>query len=154
MTITGQYTIREATSDDVGPVLALLEAAELPTVGVGQSLRGFLVAESDGTIVGSVGVEHCGHRVALLRSTAVRNDWRGRGVGRRLVGRAIAAADAKGIIALYLLTTTAESYFAELGFVRIERDDAPSSIKATEEFRSGCPASAAVMTLRIPDRTT
>jgi amino-acid N-acetyltransferase len=141
------FTIREAKPDDLTSVLALLERSTLPTTGVAEALCGFLVAESDGAIVGSVGLETCCDRYALLRSTAVLDDWRGRGVGRRLVEQAIAAAESKGIEALYLLTTTAEAYFPSFGFERIGRDAVPDSIKATEEFRSACSASATVMTL-------
>ena len=71
----------------------------------------------------------------------MRDEWRGRGLGRRLVERAIAEAEAKRYEALYLLTTTAERYFPSFGFEPIERSDVPASIKATEEFRSACPAS-------------
>jgi len=150
---SGEYTIREATNDDLDQVLALLEASSLPTVGVPEALGGFLVAESDGAIVGSVGIEEC-CEYALLRSAAVREDWRNRGLGRRLEERAIASAESKGIEALYLLTTTAESYFPSFGFERITRDDVPTPIKATDEFRSACPASATVMTLGLTNDST
>lgn len=146
------YTIRGATEGDLAQITALLEAASLPTTGVAEALCGFLVAEREGAIIGAVGVESCDGRYALLRSTAVRDDWRGRGLGRRLVERAIAEAEAKQVRGLYLLTTTAERYFPSFGFEPIERSDVPASIKATEEFRSACPASAAVMTLCLSSR--
>jgi len=91
-----------------------------------------------------VGLEACGE-YALLRSTAVSPDWRGRGVGRRLVERAVARAESQGIRALYLLTTTAESYFPSFGFQVTTRDTVPAEVQATDEFRGACPASATVM---------
>ena len=118
-------------------------------VGVAEALSQFLVAESGDGIVGVVGLESCCDRYALLRSTAVHDDWRGRGLGRKLVERAIAEAEAQGIDALYLLTTTAESYFPSFGFARVSRDEVPSEVKATDEFQSACPASATVMTLSL-----
>lgn len=142
-------TIRPASEADLPRVIALLEQSALPTVGVAEALAGFLVAESGEEIVGVVGIETCCERYALLRSTAVAERWRGRGLGKRLVERAIAEAEARGVKALYLLTTTAESYFPSFGFSRIERDDAPAEVKATEEFASACPATAAVMTLSL-----
>jgi N-acetylglutamate synthase-like GNAT family acetyltransferase len=145
-TATAEYTIRSATSADLDQIISLLEASSLPTTGVDAALGGFFVAESDGAIVGSVGLESCCNRFALLRSTAVREGWRSRGLGRRLVERAVAAAESRGIEALYLLTTTAERYFPSLGFTRVERDDTPASVRASEEFRSACPSSATVMT--------
>jgi amino-acid N-acetyltransferase len=153
-TSTPRYAIREARRGDLPRVVALLEASNLPTTGVAEALGGFLVAESEGAIVGSVGIESCCDQYALLRSTAVSAAWRGRGVGRRLVERAIAAAESKGIEALYLLTTTAESYFPSFGFTRVERDAVPNPIKTTEEFHSACPASATVMTLCLTGRDT
>jgi len=107
-------------------------------------LNGFLVAESNAHIVGVVGLEACGE-YALLRSTAVSPDWRGKGVGRRLVERAVARAESQGIRALYLLTTTAESYFPSFGFQVTTRDTVPAEVQATDEFRGACPASATVM---------
>ena len=143
--------IRPATKADLPRITALLTASDLPTVGVSEALSRFFVAESKDEIVGVVGLESCCDRYALLRSTAVHDDWRGRGLGRKLVERAIAEAEAQGVEALYLLTTTAESYFPSFGFVRVPREEVPGEVKATEEFQSACPASAAVMTLALTD---
>lgn len=142
-------TIRAATDADLPRILALLERAALPTTGVREALGGFLVAESGDEIVGVVGVEVCCGRYALLRSTAVDDLWRGRGIGRRLVERAIAESEARGVEALYLLTTTAENYFPSFGFTRVAREMVPAEIRATEEFSSSCPASAVVMAFNL-----
>jgi amino-acid N-acetyltransferase len=75
----------------------------------------------------------------------VHPEWRSKGVGRALVTRAIAAAEARGLNALYLLTTTAEHYFPSFGFQKITRDEVPETVRATDEFTKACPASAAVM---------
>jgi amino-acid N-acetyltransferase len=76
----------------------------------------------------------------------VAPEWRSRGLGRALVTRAVAEAEARGIRALYLLTTSAEQYFPSFGFRKIGRDEVPSGVKATEEFTKACPESATVMT--------
>ena len=136
--------IRPATADDLSRVEALLVASSLPTDGVAAALGSFLVAEHDGSIVGVVGIEQCcGY--GLLRSTAVAAAWRSRGLGRRLVERAIAGAESQGLHALYLLTTTAERYFPSFGFAVTTRDEVPEAVRDTVEFRSACPASAVVM---------
>ena len=136
--------IRPANPDDLGVVEALLVASGLPTAGVADALGDFLVAEHDGTIVGVVGVEQCcGY--GLLRSTAVEASWRSRGLGRQLVERAVAAAESKGLQALYLLTTTAERYFPSFGFSVTTREKVPDAVRDTVEFRTACPASAVVM---------
>jgi amino-acid N-acetyltransferase len=141
--------IRHAVDGDLPRVMKLLAASSLPTVGIAEGLCSLLVAEHDGAIVGVVGLEACCDRYALLRSTAVADGWRGRGLGRQLVQRAIAEGEARGIEALYLLTTTAETYFPSFGFTRVSRDIVPEEIRATDEFTGACPASATVMSLRL-----
>jgi N-acetylglutamate synthase-like GNAT family acetyltransferase len=136
--------IRPANPDDLAGVEALLVASGLPTAGVAGALGNFLVAEHDGVIVGVVGVEQC-CGFGLLRSTAVDASWRSRGLGSQLVERAIAAAESKGLQALYLLTTTAERYFPSFGFSVTTREKVPEAVRDTVEFRSACPASAVVM---------
>jgi amino-acid N-acetyltransferase len=137
-------TIRAATLADLPRVERLLEASDLPLVGVRDALGDFVVAEADGELVGVAGLEICCDD-ALLRSVAVHPDWRSKGVGRALVTRAIADAEARGIQALYLLTTTAERYFPSFGFHKITRDEVPPAVKETDEFTRACPASATVM---------
>jgi amino-acid N-acetyltransferase len=111
---------------------------------VAENLASFVVAESEGKLVGVAGLEVCCNN-ALLRSVAVDPAWRGRGVGRQLVERVIAAAESRGIRALYLLTTTAEHYFPSFGFTRTTREAVPEEVRATAEFQGACPASAVVM---------
>lgn len=137
-------TIRPATPSDLPAIERLLLASALPTAGVRDALGGFLVAEHEGALVGVVGIEACCD-YGLLRSTAVDPAWRSRGLGRRLVERAVAGAESRGTRALYLLTTTAERYFPSFGFAPTTRDAVPAEIRATEEFREACPASAVVM---------
>jgi len=122
----------------------LLTDSGLPLDGVSEAFGTFVVAEAGSELVGVSGLEVCCDN-ALLRSVAVRPEWRSHGVGRSLVTRAIADAEASGLRALYLLTTTAERYFPSFGFRTISRDDVPADIRATAEFRDACPASATVM---------
>jgi amino-acid N-acetyltransferase len=127
----------------------LLSANHLPVVGVENALPNFTVAEHDGAIVGVAGLEECGAEVALLRSVAVASEWRNRALGGQLVRRVIADARARGIESLFLLTTTAERYFPNFGFVPVSRDEAPAAIRATGEFQGACPASATLMALDL-----
>jgi amino-acid N-acetyltransferase len=146
--------IRRASAGDLGAVETLLAQSGLPTEGVADALEGFLVAEHDGALVGVVGVEDCCREYGLLRSTAVAAGFRGHGVGRRLVARAIAEAEARGTKALYLLTMTAERYFPSFGFVPTTRDQVPAEVRATAEFCSVCPSSSTVMALELSGNTT
>jgi amino-acid N-acetyltransferase len=148
-TDTRDAALRVAIESDLPAIERLLASSGLPTTGVAEALRGFVVAESNKEIVGVVGLELCCDEYALLRSTAVVPDWRGTGLGRRLVTHAIAEAESRGIKALYLLTTTAEHYFPTFGFVKTERDVVPAEVKRSVEFREACPASATVMSLEL-----
>jgi len=143
--------LRPAAMSDLPAIERLLVSSGLPTAGVAESLDGFVVAQSEreDTIVGVVGLELCCADYALLRSTAVEPEWRGTGLGRRLVMHAIAEAESRGISALYLLTTTAERYFPTFGFVKTQRDAVPDEVKQSVEFREACPATATVMTLQL-----
>ena len=136
--------IRPATEADLPRVEQLLADSSLPLTGVREALKDFVVAEAGGDLVGVAGLEVCCDD-ALLRSVAVRPEWRSKGVGRALVTRAISDAEARGLRALYLLTTTAERYFPTFGFKQITREQVPEDVRKTDEFTTACPASATVM---------
>ena len=141
---TESAELRAATSADLAQIERLLTASNLPLDGVKEALPAFVVAEQGNAIVGVAGLEVCCDN-ALLRSVAVADEWRSRGLGRALVTRVISDAEARGIHALYLLTTTAERYFPSFGFRTITRDAVPEDIRATKEFQGACPATATVM---------
>jgi amino-acid N-acetyltransferase len=154
LTNEGIASIRRSTMNDLPGIERLLTESSLPTAGVADMLEkdasSFFVAESnlDGSsIVGVAGLEVCGDN-ALLRSVAVRPEWRSRGVGNELVSRVVSAAESRGLNALYLLTLTAERYFPRFGFEPVERSTVPAAVAETVEFKSACPATAAVMMRR------
>ncbi|HET6762317.1 MAG TPA: arsenic resistance N-acetyltransferase ArsN2 [Longimicrobiaceae bacterium] len=142
--------IRFAASDDLGAVLALLRACGLPTDGVEEVFpTGFIVSrDATGELEAVAGVEVHG-AVGLLRSVAVRADRRGTGLGRIISVQAIEWARDADLSDLYLLTTTAESFFPRLGFERVERTAVPAVLNASAELQGACPASAIVMHLRL-----
>ena len=141
---TAAPQVRPATPTDLTAVEQLLIASGLPLDGVREAFGTFVVAESGNDLVGVAGLEVCCDN-ALLRSVAVRPEWRSHGVGRALVTRAIEDAESRGINALYLLTTSAERYFPNFGFRTVSRADVPADIQATVEFREACCATATVM---------
>jgi amino-acid N-acetyltransferase len=111
-------------------------------------LAGFVVGKSDATIVGVIGLE-VSDRVALVRSLAVEPSFRSKGIARELNTLIFGLAQRLGVEELYLLTLTASDYFAKLGFQRINRDDVPEPIQATNEFRRLCPQTAVCMMKRV-----
>ena len=142
--IISDVRIERATPEDLPAVLALLTLHDLPPDGLEDHLSTLLVARRGGEIVGSAGLEVYADG-ALLRSVAVSPEVSGRGVGRLLTGAALSLGVTMRMPAIYLLTTTAETYFPRLGFERTDRAAVPESVKASLEFKSACPTSAVVM---------
>lgn len=134
-----------ALPSDLSQIQALLASEGLPASDLDvASLSTFVVQHEAGALRGVVGLELYGD-VALLRSLVVRKDQRGNGLGAALVEAAEARAKAAGIFKIYLLTTTADRFFAKLGYRRIPRDEAPEEIRRTSQFAGLCPSSAVLM---------
>lgn len=126
-------------------ILALLEGASLPTADLTQEhLEDFFFAGSRSAPIGLVGLEVLG-KCALLRSLVVASDHQASGTGTALVEHAENHARVQGVEAVFLLTTTAEEFFARRGYGSIERSEAPDSIRSTREFSEFCPATSAFM---------
>jgi amino-acid N-acetyltransferase len=136
--------ITRASEADGPSLLQLLRDSGLPIDGLVDHLKTALVARDGAAIVGCAAVEIYADG-ALLRSVAVVPAARGHGVGERLTETAVSLARSLRTPAVYLLTTTAESYFPRFGFVRTTRDLVPAGVQQSTEFRSACPASAIVM---------
>ncbi|MEM8547076.1 MAG: arsenic resistance N-acetyltransferase ArsN2 [Pseudomonadota bacterium] len=130
-------------------VRRILRAAELPTSDIdGLDLDLFLAAGNRDNPSGIIGLEPLG-AVGLLRSLAVIPAARGTGLGGQLVRALEALARVQGVQGLFLLTTTAEPFFAAQGYAVIERGVVPRPIRESREFSSLCPDSATVMTKRL-----
>ncbi|WP_417070545.1 arsenic resistance N-acetyltransferase ArsN2 [Niveibacterium terrae] len=136
--------IRPARDADWPQIEALLLACRLPVIGAREHLATFLVAEAEGAIVASAGLEREGDS-ALLRSVAVSPSWRRKGLAAQLLDALQDRARGDGVESLYLLTTSAEAYFGARGFARCTRDDVPTALRGSTQFQGVCPASAAVL---------
>jgi amino-acid N-acetyltransferase len=125
--------------------VTLLAAEGLPATDLtDEHLDHFFYIDPVGSPTALVGLEMVGTD-ALLRSLVVVPDARTKGVGSAIVRHAEDYAAARHVQAIYLLTTTAESFFNRLGYRRLDRAQAPPSIQSTREFASLCPASSAFM---------
>jgi len=147
-TSTQQVIIEPAQPADEAAIRALLRQAELPDEDFAVHLPHFLVARHSGGIVGVIGLELHGAD-ALLRSLAVAPAWRGDGLGGALVRRLEDEARRKSVQHFYLLTASAEKFFARRWFKTIPRNRVPAAIAATPEFLGLCPASAVCMTRAV-----
>ena len=138
--------IRNASEADYDAVAALLEAASLPTEGVAEHLRHFLVAENGDGIVGAIGLEVYGD-TAFLRSAVVQPTQQSKGIGGLLYNQLIDNAKVLGISRLILLTDTAEKYFGRKGFRKIDAQSVTGPITTSVEFTGACPSHAVCMEL-------
>lgn len=123
----------------------LLESCDLPAADLEpELLEHFFLFRENSQPVATIGLEVCGNH-GLLRSLAVDHNSRGQGVGNTLVRHLERYARRKGFGTLFLLTTTASSYFAGRGYEEIEREHLPAAIRETEQFTSLCPSTAVAM---------
>lgn len=130
---------------DFNAAITLLAALKLPVADLTPAhCENFFYFGAGNLPSGLVGLEIFGE-VALLRSLAVAADAQGKGSGTRLLRHAEDFARAQGVAQVYLLTTTAGSFFSRQGYSAVSRSSAPEAIKATREFAGLCPASSAFM---------
>ncbi len=135
---------RLATTLDRVAVRHLLLDSRLPVDDLETAAIEFIVATDVSGLSGVVGLERFGDG-GLLRSLAVRDDQRGRGIGEHLVKAVEARASSLGLRHLVLLTETAAPFFSKRGYVVFARDKVPSAVQRSAEFHSICPASATCM---------
>jgi amino-acid N-acetyltransferase len=140
--------IGAAAASDGPEIEQLLTRCRLPLDGFRACLPDVVVARDAGRIVGCAALEVYGDGV-LLRSVAVDEAYRGRGLGEALTEEALVLARSKGATAAYLLTTTASAFFPRFGFERIDRDAVPDDVRQSIEFTGACPSSAIVMRAAI-----
>ena len=134
-----------AQLSDFDDVIALLKSADLPVDDLNvEHLRYFLTTRENGKLTGVGGLEIY-NDAALLRSVAVAESQRNRGIAHQLLAALEKLARENGVSALYLLTTTADKFFAKHGFAVIDRESVPKRIRETREFASICPSSAICM---------
>ncbi|MFZ2456058.1 MAG: arsenic resistance N-acetyltransferase ArsN2 [Candidatus Altiarchaeia archaeon] len=137
-------TIRKARQTDLDDILSLLGMVDLPGEGVSENLENFFVCMHDRTIIGCIGLRIRG-KSGLMRSLAVSPEHRGKGIGNALIRKIFSYAKDNKISDLYLLTTTAEEYYARYGFARIQRDAVDPHMLDAPEFKSVCAQAAVCM---------
>jgi len=143
------FHTRAATAGDLAAVRRLVEAAELPADGLeDQFPGGYDVVTRGGTVVAAAGVEVHG-TAGLLRSVVVDASLRGQGFGAQLSQRRIQWARQQGLDAVWLLTTTAATFFPRLGFRPADRAGAPDELQRSKEFSGACPDTAACLKLEL-----
>ncbi|MDC6389440.1 arsenic resistance N-acetyltransferase ArsN2 [Maribacter sp. PR1] len=133
---------------DLQKIQDLLKRNNLPYEDLQSSKVEFITKEAQDQLIGCIGIEQY-DADGLLRSLAVADSYKGKGIGKELLSELCSACKKNGIQYLHLLTTTADRYFEHYGFTVAEKSNAPTTILKTKEFSEICPSSSVYMTLDI-----
>jgi len=131
------HEIRQATIDDVGGILALIEPLEETGVLVRRDrekleaeIANFLVVVRDGHIIGCAALYPLDEHAAEVACFAVDPAYRGQGIGQSLLSAIEARACSLRLQRLYLLTTQTQHWFTQHGFESVGPDALPQSRQA------------------------
>jgi amino-acid N-acetyltransferase len=148
--------IRPATINDVPRLSEIINGhAELGRMlfksyaELYENLRDYAVAEQSGRVAGCVALSIVWADLSEVRSLAVDDAFRGRGIGRALVEWCVGEARRLQIRRLMALTYE-QGFFEKLGFVVVDKDSLP--LKVWSDCvrcpkRDGCDEIAVVRTL-------
>ena len=139
---------RIPASEDLQVIINLLKECHLPVSDIEPDKQSFIVAEYEGKMIGCAGMEIYGE-TALFRSLAVRLNYRNLKTGKELTGKVMELGGKNGIHELYLLTTTADGFFQQLGWKVTDRNNVPPAITGSLEFASICPSTAICMSYTL-----
>jgi len=139
---------RDAKQTDLQNIMEILQLSNLPSEDCAEHLRNFIIVQDEEKIIGIGGLEVYG-TFGLLRSVAVVPVYRGRGIGKIIYKAIEEKAVSIGVNTLFLLTESAETYFSRFGFTVKARNEVPTPIVQTRQFKYLCPSSAKVMYLLL-----
>jgi amino-acid N-acetyltransferase len=130
-------SLREATSDDVGGILQLIEPFERDgtlvrreRTEIERDIANYTVIEHDGIIFGCAALypypeARTGEMAALTVSAQVQ----GQGDGERILKRVEQRAKSMGLDSIFVLSTRTMHWFIKRGFVQVDPDHLPEARK-------------------------
>jgi amino-acid N-acetyltransferase len=120
--VSEQFPIEKATMADAptiqGLVSGLASLGEMlprPLAEIYEQLRDFLVVRDNERLVACAALHIVWEDLAEVRSLAVLDEWRDKGVGALLVEACLDEARALGIVTVFALTRQ-PSFFEKMGF--------------------------------------
>ena len=131
--------LREATPDDVGGILQLIEPFEKDGTLVTRSrteierdVGNYTILEHDGVIFACAALyPYPENRTAEMAALTVSPDVQGQGDGERVLKRIEQRAKAAGLDSIFVLTTRTMHWFIKRGFVQMDPDWLPEARKRT-----------------------
>ncbi|MDK2122504.1 amino-acid N-acetyltransferase [Parachitinimonas caeni] len=136
-------TMREATIDDIGGLLQLIEPLEEAGILVKRGreliereISQYVVLEHDGKLIGCAALRPFPDSgMAELACLAVRPDYRDGGRGEALLKWGEQAARNRGVKRLFVLTTRTAHWFVERGFAPGNVEDLPVEKKQLYNYQ-------------------
>ena len=127
--------LREATADDVGGILQLIEPFEKDGTLVKRSrteierdIGNYTILEHDGVIFACAALyPYPESKTAEMAALTVSPDSQGQGDGERVLKRIEHRARAMGLESIFVLTTRTKHWFLKRGFVQAEPDFLPEA---------------------------
>ena len=118
--------VRPAKTSDIKTIRHIIDInkasrrmLEKETVTLYETVQEFVVAESDGKVVGCGALHVLWEDLAEVRTVGVDSDVRGKGVGHKILEELIGRARKVGVKRIFCLTFETD-FFARHGFVEIE----------------------------------
>jgi amino-acid N-acetyltransferase len=135
--------LREASIDDIGDILSLIEPLErLGTLvkrgreQLEMEIQKFSLLEHDGRIIACVAMNLFAEvSMAELACLAVDPEWAGEGYGETLLRHVETLARTSGVARLFVLTTQTAHWFVERGFVPGDITELPRAKQQIYNFQ-------------------
>jgi amino-acid N-acetyltransferase len=130
-------SLREATSDDVGGILQLIEPFEKDgtlvkrdRTEIERDIANYSIIEHDGVIFGCAALYHYPEKhTAEMAALTVSPQAQGQGDGDKLLKRIEQRAKAQGLESIFVLTTRTMHWFIKRGFAQVDPDWLPEARK-------------------------
>ncbi len=92
-----------------------------------ECIRDFVIAETDGEIVGTAALHILWEDLAEIRALAVKEGFRKEGIGRKMVEYCLREAGDLGLPKVFTLTYQ-QGFFSKLGFKVIGKENMPQKV--------------------------
>jgi len=130
-------SLRQATPDDIGGVLQLIEPFERDgtlvkrdRTEIERDIGNYTVIEHDGVIFGCAALyPYPESRTAEMAALTVSPQVQGQGDGERILKRVEQRARAAGLDSIFVLTTRTMHWFIKRGFAQVDADWLPEARK-------------------------
>ncbi|MFH7043051.1 amino-acid N-acetyltransferase [Paucibacter sp. JuS9] len=130
-------SLREASSDDIGGILTLIEPFERDgtlvkrdRTEIERDIELYTVIEHDGVIFGCAALyPYVEAKTAEMAALTVSPAVQGQGDGDRILKRVEQRAKAMGLSSIFVLTTRTMHWFIKRGFVQVDPDWLPEERK-------------------------